>query len=392
MNSDLKNKTFTNWQICKKFFSVLFARYKIIWILVFVGVGIHRVLSFVPDYLVKLGIDKGSEFIGGILSKNDYIEYLLLLIIIYFVAMFFQTTLGLVKDRVYFIYLRKQAVELKQKLYSHLLDLDHKFWTKTHNGSIFSAQSRGINSFSMQTNIFIQRLLPQVISLITSVIIIVVIVKAALLIAVLVIAIMFIWSYWLQQKITKIVKKRNEAADKETGFFADGITNVQAIKNFGKESFMMKLYKLLIDDTESKNLEINAKYVLMQVLNGLMNDTGVGLILVVSFWGFLNGEISIGSLFFVYASASQLINSFSALNYTYQDLAQHFAHMDKMFVLLEQKAEIIDDKNATELKVSEGNIKFEEITFGYNEDRKIFNQLSLNILPGERWLSSVRPV
>ncbi|KAG1648077.1 ATM1-type heavy metal exporter [Nymphon striatum] len=55
----------------------------------------------------------------------------------------------------------------------------------------------------------------------------------------------------------------------------------------------------------------------------------------------------------------------------------------QMFDLLEQPAEVNDKTNATELKVSEGSVRLEDVHFGYDSERPILKGVSLEVHAGQ---------
>jgi len=57
--------------------------------------------------------------------------------------------------------------------------------------------------------------------------------------------------------------------------------------------------------------------------------------------------------------------------------------MSEMFDLLEQPAELVDAKSATELKLKGGHISIKNVAFGYDKKRPIIHDISFEINPGE---------
>ena len=58
--------------------------------------------------------------------------------------------------------------------------------------------------------------------------------------------------------------------------------------------------------------------------------------------------------------------------------------MEKMFELIEVGREIDDSPEATELPEGEGHVSFENVSFGYDENRTILHDISFDVKPGQK--------
>jgi len=66
----------------------------------------------------------------------------------------------------------------------------------------------------------------------------------------------------------------------------------------------------------------------------------------------------------------------------YRTIRQGLVDMDAMFRLIDTDPEIQDKPDAATLKVGPGDVIFEDVVFGYDDDRSILKGLSFEVVPG----------
>ena len=72
------------------------------------------------------------------------------------------------------------------------------------------------------------------------------------------------------------------------------------------------------------------------------------------------------------------------LGIIYRALKYSLADMDMMMRLLDTRQEIVDKENAAQLQVDQAHVQIENVSFSYTEERQILNDVSFEILPGQK--------
>jgi ATP-binding cassette subfamily B protein len=100
--------------------------------------------------------------------------------------------------------------------------------------------------------------------------------------------------------------------------------------------------------------------------------------------------MSIGDLVMVNTYLIQLYQPLNILGFAYREIKQGLTDMEQMFALLDVPAEVRDSPDAVPLALGPGEIRFEDVRFGYRPDREILKGISLTVPPG-RMLAIVGP-
>ncbi len=171
----------------------------------------------------------------------------------------------------------------------------------------------------------------------------------------------------------------NDHESKANTFAVDGMLNYETVKYFSNEEYELQQYDKTLDKWESAAVKSQASMSLLNFGQGAVIAIGVTLMMIFAAQGVVDGNMTIGDLVLVNAMMLQLFIPLNFLGIIYRALKYSLADMDMMLKLLDTKVEVKDAENASELKVTDAVVRFDDVSFSYNKDRKILDKVSFEI-------------
>ncbi|QFY90581.1 ABC transporter ATP-binding protein/permease [Magnetovirga frankeli] len=164
----------------------------------------------------------------------------------------------------------------------------------------------------------------------------------------------------------------------------DSLINYETVKYFGNEPMELNRYDNTLADWEFNAVKSQTSMSLLNFGQGAIIALGVSLIMILATQGVVDGEMSIGDLVLLNAFMLQLFIPLNFLGVVYRQIKYALADMDRVFKLLETEPEIRDAADAEPLQLSRGEIRFEQVDFGYNPDRQILHGVDFCVPAGQK--------
>ena len=109
--------------------------------------------------------------------------------------------------------------------------------------------------------------------------------------------------------------------------------------------------------------------------------TGVG---ITGAFSVINGALSVGQLSCFLSYANQYTKPFNEISGVVTELQNALACAARIFELIEEDPEIPEPANAIVLSDVDGNVALEQVDFSYVSDKKLIQDLNLNVKQGKR--------
>jgi ATP-binding cassette, subfamily B, heavy metal transporter len=335
-------------------------------------------LRLVTPFLFKIIIDKGTEYSAGTLAVGSFIAILITIAIVFVSKAVAQSILTFTRLHGINTIDVKLIADVKRRFFNHLIHLDHNFHTTNKTGSLISRLVRSGGSMERMTDVFLMNFAPLILQ--------VIVVSASLMyfsiipaIIIVVTMIAFIGYSFLMQRLQEGASIESiNAEDIEKANVADIFTNIDSIKYFGKENSIKARFKKLSENSKKALLRHWGYYRWMDAVQSLILSTGTFLLVYFSIRQFLAGEITIGTVSFIYLVYGNLMGHLFGFVHGIRNYYRAMADFEVLFQYNKVENEIKNRPNSKNLKIQRGDIEFDDMEFKYGK-RKLFDKFNLKI-------------
>jgi subfamily B ATP-binding cassette protein MsbA len=193
----------------------------------------------------------------------------------------------------------------------------------------------------------------------------------------------------LGKRIGKVTTQQMNKAGTFNAYLIEIFKNHKLTKIFQKETYEQKRAVEYIDDLKESSKKIAAIFVraspIMEVLTGLM----IAFLIFVSAKLIAKNELEVSNFFSFLAAmmlAYQPVRSLATLNIS---IHQGLSGAKRVLPVIDDRPEVQEKENASELQILNGQIEFENVNFKYStKETQILNTINLNI-PGKKMTALV---
>jgi ATP-binding cassette subfamily B protein len=162
------------------------------------------------------------------------------------------------------------------------------------------------------------------------------------------------------------------------------------VKYFGNENFEAKRFDASMARYERAAVKTMTTLATLNSGQAAIFTLGLTALMLMAAQGISQKTMTIGDFVMVNAYLIQLYQPLNLLGTVYREIRQALIDMETMFDLLEIPTEVEDAPDARMLAVGGGEIVFDGVSFSYDKDRGILDNVSFRV-PAGRTLAIVGP-
>ncbi len=280
---------------------------------------------------------------------------------------------------------------LAANVFRHLHQLSLRFHLERRTGAVTKVVERGTKSIDTMLYFLLFNIAPTILELALVVGIFATKFGGWLVSGTLVMVVVYIaFTRWVTDWRAALRTRMNDLDTGAVAHAVDSLLNFETVKYFGAEEREAKRYDAAMAAYAGAAVKSENSLAWLNVGQALITNVmmAFGMALIVLGWS--RGEFTAGNVVLVSTLLAQLFRPLDLLGMVYRTIRQGVIDMGSMFDLIDTPSEVTDTPNAPALVVGKGHVRFENVRFGYDEDRSILKGIDLDI-PAGNTLAVVGP-
>lgn len=337
----------------------------------------------------KISGNATTEIFNGLVNKMNgtgginfekIATILLTLVVLYVISIIFTAIQSFVMTNVS----QKLTYRLRNEVAQKINHLPMKYFDKKTHGEVLSIITNDIDTFSQNMNQSITSIITAVCTLIGILIMMLTISVSMTLVSLAIIPFAVILVKFIVKKSQKYFKSQQDYLGHVNGQIEEIYSGHTIVKVFNRENEEAEAFSKLNDELYTSGWKSQFMSGLMYPIMQFAGNVGYVGIAVLGGYLAVQGKITVGNIqsFIQYDKKfTRPINEIAEISSMLQAMV---AASERILEFLDEPEEELDVENALSTKDLKGNVTFNHVQFGYNEDKLIIHDFNETVKDGQK--------
>jgi subfamily B ATP-binding cassette protein MsbA len=323
-----------------------------------------------------------SQLIALVLQQNsmDQLNMLTLQLVVLFLI---QAGFSFVQSYQLTYIGEKIIFDIRTQLFKHMSTLSFDFFAGRPVGELISRMSNDVSQVRELLTTSVTQFLTQIVTLAGSLILMFLFNPSLMVFILILVPVLFGTAFAFSRPLSKLSTKVQDALANATNIATEALGGIRIVKSFTREPYEVQRYESGMQNSFDLSIRLT---VFRSAFGALMSFLGFGTL--AAFLWFSGREVVEGRLtaqsivlFLIYG-----INVAASLGFLaniYRQFREVMGATRRVFEILDTKPSVDDAPTAKALPTVQGQITFDNVSFGYEERMTVLDSINLDIAPGE---------
>lgn len=272
---------------------------------------------------------------------------------------------------------------LRQDLFEHLQLLGFRFYDKWQTGAIMSRVTNDVDTLSNLVSNGLVMMVSDFVTLIGIISIMAYLnwrMTAVTFVSIPLLLAMIVLFQGRLRSRTQAVRSRLARVNAN---LEESISGIRVTQAFAREETNAREFNGVNEENMQANLSSAALFAAVLPLLQLISAIGTFLVLWYGGTRIRASQMTIGALVSFLAYVGRFFQPIQDIGRVYNQIVMAMVSLERIFGLMEQKGDAIDSPAAVEAPRFKGLVRFEDVTFSYEQGKPVLRNVDIEVLPGQ---------
>jgi ABC-type multidrug transport system fused ATPase/permease subunit len=272
--------------------------------------------------------------------------------------------------------------DLRDELYGHFLRLSFGFYDRSQTGQLMSRATIDLQSVRFFLGYGLIFFAQHVVTIVVVSIVLFVYSWQLALVAIAITPFVVVTAYRYSRVSHPVLRDVQQSLGEVATVAEESIVGVHVVKSFSQEERRERSFASAAETVFGKTLDANRQRALYVPLLTFLPLVAQALVLLAAGRMVVSGSLTLGAFFAFNLLLAMLVMPMRMLGMWVGQAQRAVAAGERIFEILDEPEEVADAPSAARLPVGNGHVTFEEVTFGYDPERPVLEDVTLDIPAG----------
>lgn len=277
---------------------------------------------------------------------------------------------------------RRVSKQMRHDVFERLAALPVSYFDRFQTGDIISTITYDVDTVNQSLSTDLLQILQSVVTVTVSFIMMLTIAPKLVLIFLVTIPVTVFFTRWLTKRVRPLFRRRSARLGQLNGFVEEMLSGQKTIRAYGREAAVLREFDEKNDAAVQAYTVAEANGTITGPSVNCINNLSLALVCVFGSVLFLKGQIGLGDLSSFVQYSRKFSGPINEVANIIAELQSAFAAAERVFTIIDADPEPADAVNAIELTDVRGDVRLENVDFGYEPGKPIVQGLNIHAAPG----------
>ncbi|KZZ84052.1 ABC transporter ATP-binding protein [Bacillus sp. SJS] len=312
--------------------------------------------------------------------KTDGLAVQLLLLIIVYAGYSLATWL----QNFWMAGIAQQAVyRMRVQLFEHFQKLPISFFDKRQHGELMSRVTNDMDNVSQTLNSSVIQILSSLLTLAGTVILMLILSPVLTALSMVIIPLMVFGMKWITSRTGKKFKEQQKHLGSLNGYIEETFSGQKIVKAFSQEERVTEEFLDRSAKLREAGFWAQTYSGFIPKLMNVLNNLSFAIIAAAGGYMAIKGYITIGTIVIFIEYSRQFTRPLNDLANQFNTILSAVAGAERVFEILDEKEEEQKEQIPLSSGITEGDVAFRDVSFGYDDDHLILKDISFHASKGD---------